>query len=704
MLGQVDIVQPAAQLADGERVEVFFGRGKNGDFDRGKVVNHLGGERYDIQFDDGHRLDMDLSPDADEVWRRPCTEPESEKTRAAAAAAAWRELQRRDRNVGLQQELDAHVRLTARLLEERVAHAVAVERLLARVSPPRMVEISTEARHGVVLTNGLVVLAPHDVQPLEAERVVNSWAEARWSALAAVPNAAVPYAAVSNAAVPNAATATDLGGSVRSAAEWLVDVFPFEMAERERLLDQTGLVAMAGSLDQEGAGDGMVRVIGDDFLFEHAPPLLINPLDGAPRQCGDGSETVRLTHVVWPQSSADVRCVAAPVADSTGATAEHGREHGGLRSSNLIVFQRPMPQGGCVASLGAPVEVVTGCAGWQIQAIFSPKRQAHCNALLGKGDTDGGATVRLVPFTTAREAAAVRRTRGLPVRSHATMREVVEPDLLRLQQLKPRAAPPTTSELIEGVSAAVLGPAAIATADGGTGGSSVNMGWRERVQKMENPVSTTALDMADTYVLRLRALHSASCADAVAELAALTAPVLGQAAEDLTGSWPSVLAALGADLHSAAYESVGGAFFPPRALQRAGRDADGPVLEVAELVVRINRVPSASERPSEEELIALMQQPCGLHSDACDTDKPEVIIYLHGATGESGGGGGEGGGDDEGGGGGTGVEGGIGGDGGVGGGEGGGCNSVARLGLQLRLRGGATLTRGQRKKKKSRTS
>ena len=100
----------------------------------------------------------------------------------------------------------------------------------------------------------------------------------------------------------------------------------------------------------------------------------------------------------------------------------------------------------------------------------------------------------------------------------------------------------------------------------------------------------------------------------------------------------------------------------------------------------------------------MMQQPCGLHSDACDTDKPEVIIYRHGATGESGGGGGEGGGGGGGvGGGGTRVEGGIGVDGVVGGGGSGLSNSVARLGLQLRLRGGATLTRGQRKQKKSRT-
>ena len=88
--------------------------------------------------------------------------------------------------------------------------------------------------------------------------------------------------------------------------------------------------------------------------------------------------------------------------------------------------------------------------------------------------------------------------------------------------------------------------------------------------------------------------------------------------------------------------------------------------------MRVNSVPGCAEGMSDEMLLAFMQQACGLHSDACDTDELEVIVYVHMKTGS-----------------GVAVP--------------PASNAVGTLGLALRLRGGAALTRHQQKQNKKRT-
>ena len=691
---------PQQQHSLGARLDIYFRAGlkeKLGDFHRGTVAKQLGGEWYEIAFDDKERDTLNLSPDSNDWWRLPPEEePEPPEKRRQALNRAQREMQRRDWHLSLQQERDDGVELMHLMLDERRRHAAELERQLANAHTVRRIEVSRDEWHGILLGNGLVVMAAPGTAPLEAQQQVTAYASRRCAEL----------------------LRTNPDGAKLSPADWLTEVLPHVLHERERLRVATALVALAGCLDQEGAGEEMVRVLFDDFVFEHAPPRLVHPLGGASHtgRLAEAAET-QLTLVAWPQSCETLRCLAAPTPDLATASHEPHRPHGALRSANLFVFPKPMPRGGKkVTSLGPPIELVTGVTGWRITAAFSPKRMAHCNALLGAGDVDGSATVRLVPFTTSREEAAVKRARSLPARSHDNVQQVLAAEMQCLQQMQPRTAPPTARELFEGVRKVLIGPTAIATADGATGGASLNLGRRVRAQTGDHPVITTALNMDDAHIPLLRTVHfkPPESAHTAGELASLTAPVLGQAADDIAQVWPSILTDLSNGLSARAFDKTGGLAFPPRVLQRAGLNANGAMLETAELVVRINRVPYPSEKPSEADLLALMRMPCGLHSDDGDTDSIEVIIYVHHGPGESSGGssggcagssggsvGSSGGTASSGGGASGGASSSSGNNGGscsISSSGRGGSNIVGSLGLNLRLVGGATLTRGQRKR------
>ena len=100
---------------------------------------------------------------------------------------------------------------------------------------------------------------------------------------------------------------------------------------------------------------------------------------------------------------------------------------------------------------------------------------------------------------------------------------------------------------------------------------------------------------------------------------------------------------------------------------------NGDTLQGAAQRARINALPDPSEVHAEagdaqdEMVLKVMKQTCGIHSDSEDTDRMEVIVYLHSTQG---------------------------------GGPRERSNVAGRLGLQLRMRGGARITRGQKKKKK----
>ena len=58
-------------LGLGERLDVFFHSSSRecvGDFQRGEVVTHHGGEVYEVRFDDGDEGTFNLALDSVEVW------------------------------------------------------------------------------------------------------------------------------------------------------------------------------------------------------------------------------------------------------------------------------------------------------------------------------------------------------------------------------------------------------------------------------------------------------------------------------------------------------------------------------------------------------------------------------------------------------------------------------------------------------------
>jgi len=182
--------------------------------------------------------------------------------------------------------------------------------------------------------------------------------------------------------------------------------------------------------------------------------------------------------------------------------------------------------------------------------------------------------------------------------------------------------------------------------------------------------------------LRLRAIHRGGHKAQAAALTGAVAPVMGAAAADLSATWPSVLERGSSLLSSPAYPN-GSAFFPPARLQG---DEGAPCLKVAEVGLRITEAPAVDRqlegalvkameaaRSIDDEVfeertaaatLALLQQPCGVHSDKCDAGVYEVISYVHSAAPSSAPAGG------------------------------------AQLAMALRLRGGAITTRQQKANKK----
>ena len=640
----------------GSRIEVLFDTGKASkevDLYGGVVGEHVNGQIYEVLFDDVTRAKIDLSDESTDWWRRERPE-EPEEMRRAAAKAAKKELAARDNYVGVRQERDANVRAHAELLDERASNAARLEALLHRGSPPVRLEVPANAPRGLALSSGLVVFDPtNETTPLHAEHTVEEWAKGRAEMLA-----------------------------VTEPGEWAVEVLPFDLDEREQLRLETGLVCMSGHLDQTGAGVGRVRVLFDEFVFLHAPPTVVCPV------AGGGALAVgrRLaTEAVFAPGEGAVRVVATKLSDAAETAHDVGAA-GALRAGNVFVFERHMPQPGRVGDLGPAVEVATGFEGWRISAALRPARQAHGNALLSAADGAGRRTARCVFYTTGREAASVRRTRALPVRDRGALAAVLEGDMQTLAAIEPRQ--PTPSELVSALRGAILGEDEFSHTDGATGGRIVNLGLRERGQASDERVESNIDSASGFFPIRLRIIHTQENAERAAALTSTVAPFMGAVAEDLSATWPTMLAAQAALLSSPAYPD--GAFFPPARLQQA---EGGTCLEVAEVGVRFTEAPALDDATETELLqtlsalsqceiaealeageasllpagvrdaLRLLQQPCGVHSDKCDADVYEIISYTHEKPREE-------------------------------------SQAGGRLVMQLRLCGGA-ITRAQKKKKKT---
>ena len=273
-------------LGLGERLDVFFHSSSRecvGDFQRGEVVTHHGGEVYEVRFDDGDEGTFNLALDSVEVWRRPPPGDETAAERRRHVLHCLRELGRRDRNVGLAQERDAHAALKLEVEKTKLLAAAREQALLQGQHPARLVAVAEDAACGIVLRSGMVVLDPTaSLAPFDADRSVLEWAMAR---------CAEPHGQ------PWAECEVD---------SWLVGTFPFVMEERQRLFDDTGLVALAGHVDQTGIGESSVRVLFDDFALTLAPPLLVVPpsLAAAPGARARGVSSIAAERQRVPSAAA----------------------------------------------------------------------------------------------------------------------------------------------------------------------------------------------------------------------------------------------------------------------------------------------------------------------------------------------------------------------------------------------------------------
>lgn len=451
----------------GDRIEVLFNTGTSKGYDlyAGEIVSHslgkvhrivaptltppthsrepsdtsiqLSVQVYRVHFDDGTSGELDLGDESSEWWR-PEPAGEAAELRRAAARTARHELAARDQYVGIKQERDAVVSSHEARLHERAAAALVLELALHRAAPPHRRVVPADAPKALVTSWGQIAFdLTNQSTPEEAERVLEQWAR------------------------PHAGEA-DLRA-------WLVGALPFDLAAREQAYRDTGLVLLAGHLDQTGAGENNVRTLFDDFGRNAVEPVLICPLPPD----GHASRPTTATEVHWEADpdAPPVLIAARPLTEHPPTAAELGLA-GALPSANLFVFAHSMPQPGRRGSLGAVVEIGTGYEGWQVTAALHPSVQAHGNALLGARDRPGAATARIVAFTTAREAAAVRRSVSLPARDRQSLRDVLASDMEQLADIE--VAHTTPAEFVGLVRASLLGEAdPCGHTDGATGGQIV---------------------------------------------------------------------------------------------------------------------------------------------------------------------------------------------------------------------------------------
>ena len=634
------VQQPPPTLVKvGDMVEVYYKQRKGrGDYYVGTVDEHIRENIFAVAFEDGDIHDVDFDPKSLDIWRRPplVIETSGDPSRRLALAAAATELTRRVAATGMEAQLAVAER--ARELREAAAlsDAAKMEKLLLESHPPKAVTVPEDSMHGMLLSSGNIVFdtTRSGMSPSETDRVFMAWAAARTELL---------------------------HEELEDEEEYEVDYFPFSLDERERLLNETGLLAMAGHEDQEGeeydgkGGMTTVRVIGDDFFVDNSDYIVAPAVAGAPvTPTTDGLARVA-TVVTWADlkfQGVQAKLSATRTRGTTAETVADVGARGALPSANLLIFPRPMAarKGQCV-NLGPPVELATGFGGWRVVATFTPRRQAHGNFVLGLRDCDGRSTCRVVPYITHRYAAAVRRARRLPAVEWQALDHAAGEDYDRLAEMRPVGC--DTEELVAGLRSLLSRcDVDVAEPDTATGGRTVTVGRRERVQRLDTQAASEIVEAAQ-YPVRLRAVHVNAAAEA-AWASGAVGPLTAQATADVAAVWPTVTAKLEALLSAECYalSDVQGreACFPPKHLLSLGPtdSADWRPVMATQIALRLTEAHlpplscmgscSVSEghvceehvcEEVEECMYALMSEPCGMHSDAQDVDAEEMIVYVH---------------------------------------------------------------------------
>lgn len=326
---------------------------------------------------------------------------------------------------------------------------------------------------------------------------------------------------------------------------WLVNVMPYDLNLRADLMLQTGLVAWAGHIDQTGVEDGRVRVLLDDFVREHAQPMVVNVLERAK------AEAVHQGHVAlkvrFPSGRTSHVVAWSVQSNNKGKTKSftRGPALGWLPCANLVMAGEPSTEQLCrVTCIGPMVEIVTSFEDWCVCVCFSPKHQAHGNALCGLHDKFACTTVRLVPFVGIRDASTIRKEEAMLCSEWSQLKDNQSADaaaaaqhveststgacvLLDLHMNKVRGA------FVDGAvsGGTVRDDDSLLACDTYAGGDVLALGYRGRTQRGDVPIVSDT-SQSPVWPLQLRSIHHRH-GDVVQGIVMQVAPLLGMAANAL---------------------------------------------------------------------------------------------------------------------------------------------------------------------------
>lgn len=449
----------------------------------------------------------------------------------------------------------------------------------------------------------------------------------------------------------------DLDVNTSDVVAWLANELPFCWEHRKNLAEETGLVAWAGHVDQTGVEEGCVRVVLDDFVRAHAPVGVVNVLrDASEEQLVQGRVASRFEYPSGRGGSIVAWKTCGHGEQHDGDGASRPPELGWQPSSNLVLAGLRMPGRQRARTLGPVVEVVTSFEGWSVAVCFVPREQAHGNALFGLHDKYCCSTVRVVPFVGNREAQTVRKEEALlccdwkKLHASSVFVEAQEDSV----HWEVRSA---LSEVVHAFTSSRRtqhGCDSLVTSDGWTGGDVISLGYRGRVMPGEEAlVSQVDVGQDRVWPLQPRAIHARG-GEEVLKITRTLAPLLGMAADAIFAAFPRTYMDMEGGIYTAGVDRR----FPPHVAQVGGR-VDGKSIPCTQVVVRLNHVPETREELSEDAVAEIMAQACGMHNDDADASVTEAIIYsatLH--SRET-------------------------------------CVSLTRLVMQMRLRGGAMVTRAR---------
>jgi hypothetical protein len=283
------------------------------------------------------------------------------------------------------------------------------------------------------------------------------------------------------------------------------------------------------------------------------------------------------------------------------------------RGQHLFLFEHAMPKPGFSADLGRCIEVVTHKRGFEY-AISADFHHAHGGAYIAD-DAPCDEIITCVLFNMEHDIANLRRLRAHWASTALGVATVQADDLHHLASM-PGLPASVTDDAQRSWWAADAFEAADAagavTFDEQSGGASIQLGWRARVQ-----VSDEAVE--GYYPLRLRQ-RDLQKAEAVGPLVAGVAPVLQKAASAFASKATWAYEAMHTFCGLGDPTTKGALAYPPRHLQTASVAA--PFMAFLSLVVRLKGPPGPDARAYDH---AVLDGTVGIHSDTEDCSLGVIV-------------------------------------------------------------------------------